>query len=469
MKHHNLHYMFRGARAPRIAARLSVAGLSLLILLLAACGAPSQPPVIQTTPDTGTLPQVIEPTVEIPPTVPPTAAPPTATPPPALTPQPVATATPEGGVIAVTPVAVDVDRSATPVPFDDIPQPPYAESKCSDKYPCTEDFAAWKARISLPEGFTAKVYGRVEGQPNVLTFGPDGLLYVATMTGQVYTLDETGQATLYVEGFNAPAGLAFQPGTERLYITSRVVDLNVGGEAEVAVIEDGEITPLITGLPCCYVAMHSANGIAFGADGFGYVAVGGRADHGEILEGPNAGEQDERQPYEASILRFSPDGTQVETYARGFRNAYDIAWDADGVLFTTDNMPDFGPPEEFNRVEPGGEHGYPWFDCDVCYQPPGDVDIVPPLDTFVAHSSPTGITAYLDDEFPGYYNSLFVTLWSAFPEAQKIVWFGPGGEGRADFATGFAAPIDLTVGPDGALYVADWATGIIFRIAYTGE
>jgi glucose/arabinose dehydrogenase len=38
----------------------------------------------------------------------------------------------------------------------------------------------------------------------------------------------------------------------------------------------------------------------------------------------------------------------------------------------------------------------------------------------------------------------------------------------ADFATGFAAPIDLVVGPDGALYVADHATGLIFRIAYTG-
>jgi glucose/arabinose dehydrogenase len=78
------------------------------------------------------------------------------------------------------------------------------------------------------------------------------------------------------------------------------------------------------------------------------------------------------------------------------------------------------------------------------------------------------VTAYLDDEFPGYYNSLFATLWSAFPEAQRVVWFSPGGEEMATFATGFAAPIDLTVGPDGALYVADWATGIIFRIEYVG-
>ena len=467
MKHNNVTPLFRGL-AP-IAARPLAAGLLLFALLLAACGAPpAELPIAQVTVAGDAIPQVVEPTVEIPPTVPPTAAPPTATPPPTFTPLPAATPTAEGGVVAFEPPAVEVDREATPAPLGTLAQPPYAASDCSDKYPCNEDHAAWEARIQLPEGFTATVFGQVEGNPDVLTFGPDGLLYVATLTGEIYTLDEAGNVELYVDGFLAPAGLAFQPGTERLYVASRVIDLNEGGEAEVAVVEDGVVTSLITGLPCCYVFMHSANGIAFGADGFGYVAVGGRADHGEILSGPNASQQDERHPYEASILRFSPDGTLVETYARGFRNAYDIAWDADGVLFTTDNMPDFGPPEEFNRVEPGGEHGYPWFDCSVCFAAPDDVTIVPPLHTFVAHSSPTGIVTYLDDEFPGYYNSLFVTLWSAFPEAQRIVWFSPGGEGMADFATGFAAPIDLVVGPDGALYVADHATGLIFRIAYTG-
>ena len=44
--------------------------------------------------------------------------------------------------------------------------------------------------------------------------------------------------------------------------------------------------------------------------------------------------------------------------------------------------------------------------------------------------------------------------------------FGPGGEGMTDFATGFAEPADVTVGPDGSLYVADWATGVVFRIFY---
>jgi glucose/arabinose dehydrogenase len=376
--------------------------------------------------------------------------------------------TADGGIVPTPAVELSIDPAATPSPIGDVRQPPYAESECSDKYPCEDDVEGWESRIRVPEGFAASYYARIDGQPNVLTFGPDGLLYVGTMAGEIFRVDEGGAPELHVDGFLAPAGLAFQPGTERLYVASRLVDLNEGGEARVAMVEDGVVTDVITGLPCCYVSMHSANGIAFGPDGYGYVAVGARADHGEILSGPNASEQDELHPYEASILRFSPDGAYVETYARGLRNSFDIAWDADGNLFAADNMPDFGPPEEFNKIVPGGEHGYPWYDCDACFAAPDDVDIVPPIHTFVAHSAPTGVVSYLDDDFPGYYNSLFLTLWSAFPEAQRVVWLGPGGEETATFATGFAAPIDLTVGPDGALYVADWATGIIFRIEYVG-
>lgn len=454
--------------------------LVLLLITVAACSTPTPPPAItDSTPATG-------PTLATDPAAPATATPASvpfvgepvvtmatattdATATPDASPTPELTATPDGGVVPTPVAGRELDLSAAFVPFDDVVQPPYAPSECSENYPCNDDVEGWESRIQLPEGFTASYYARIDGQPNVLTFGPDGTLYVATMSGEIYKVDESGDVEFYVDGFIAPAGLAFQPGTERLYITSRVVDVFVDGEAKLAVIEDGVVTDLITGLPCCYVAMHSANGIAFGPDGYGYMAVGGRADHGEILDGPNYGDQDELHPLEASILRFSPDGTQIETYARGFRNSYDIAWDAEGRLFTTDNMPDFGPPEEFNRVVPGGEHGYPWFDCDTCFPAPDDVEIVPPLHTFVAHSAPTGITAYLDDAFPGYYNSLFATLWSAFPDAQRILWFSPGGEEMATFATGFAAPIDLIVGPDGALYVADWATGIIFRIAYTGS
>ena len=199
-----------------------------------------------------------------------------------LTPTPLPTSTP-----TATPTNTPVpDEWLTPAPHvQGIEQSPYAESECSDRFPCNEDAEAWEARILVPEGFKAEYVAYI---PNVeypdraanltsLTFGPDGLLYVATAHSGIYTVDQDGQVELYVPDVIVPTGLAFQPGTDRLYVSNRVTDLNVGGEAQISVVVDGQMETLIDGLPCCYVGMHGPNGIAFGPDGYGYVGIGGRA------------------------------------------------------------------------------------------------------------------------------------------------------------------------------------------------
>lgn len=381
--------------------------------------------------------------------------------------RPVATLPPPVMVMPTVPAGASPSPSPTTAPLNPaVGQAPYAASDCSDKYPCNEDVAGWEGRMRVPAGFTATYFARVEGSPTTITFGPDGLLYVAVQEGSIFTVDSQGVASIYLAGFIAPAGMAFRPDSNQLYLSSRVVDLNSGGEAQISVLENGQVRQLIGGIPCCYVGMHAANGIVFGPDGYGYLAVGARADHGEIL---GTEVQDELHPWEASILRFSPDGQEISVYARGLRNAYDLAFDGNGQLFAGDNGPDYGPPDEFHLLLPGRDHGYPWYECDHCFMAPAGVNLVPPLHQFLPHVAPTGLTAYLAHQFPGYSNNLFITLWSAFEGAQKVVRFGPNGEGMTDFATGFAAPIDLTVGPDGSLYVADWATGIIFKISYRGN
>lgn len=414
--------------------------LLLSSFLLAGCGTDEAPaeatattaPVATATTTRPPQPVVVQPTPS------PAQAGPTTTP----TPIPSATATQPGP----TPTAGPLN---TPVPT--VPTGEYA---CGD-YPCFDDVAAWEARIALPPGFSARYHALVEAHPTSMAFGPDGRLYVARQEGQIVAVDGEGNVTPIVDGFYHLVAIAFEPGTGRLFASSRAP----GDDAAILwVIADGEVVPLYDDLPCCYGGWHQANGIAFGPDGYGYVSVGARSDHGE----------NPIHPLEASVLRFDPDGGQIEVWARGLRNTFDIAWDADGRLFGADNSPDHGPPEEFNRIEPGGHHGFPYYSCETCTPAPQELDIVRPLHDLLAHSAPTGVAVYLHEQFPGYYNNIFLALWSAFPGAQKIVRFGPNGEGMTDFATGFAAPVDVVVGPDGSLYVGDWATGIIFEIGHTG-
>ncbi len=442
--------------------------LLILLLALVACGGGEDSVTSTPIPATRTPrpTRTPKPTAHVVPQAPatltpiPTFAPPDVTPPPTETPAP----TPTSSIITI----------------EGIEQPPYAESACSDRFPCNDDVAAWEARIRVPDGFTGEYFAWMENpddetrpfQPTTMTFGPDGLLYVAVREGAIYTINAEGEIALFADGFTVPTGIAFQPGTNRLYIASRVKDTNVDGESQVAYIENGEIVPIIEKLPCCYIGMHAANGIAFGPDGYGYVGVGGRADHGEVLDGTNT--QDTLEPYEAVILRFSPDGSEVEVYARGVRNPYDITWSAEGQLYSTDNGRDgdLASNEQVNEalhaIVQGGEHGYPYYDCPTCFGIPDDIDLVPPALEFFPHSVPGGIVTYLEDEFPGYYNSMFTVLWSAFPEAERVLLIPPGAESYSTFATGFSSPLDITAGPDGALYIADFFTGIIFKISYDG-
>lgn len=427
----------------------------LLAILLSACALPQETPAATAV---GQEPVPTE--TAIPPSATPLPDTPTATAmQPTTTTEPAPAATQPSTIATVTPYPGPKPTSG---PLNDPVAPvPTGEYECG-AYPCFDDAEAWEARINLPPGFQVRYVTQLEPHPTSITFGPDGRLYVARQEGEIVTVDvsagSAGAVSPYAGDFYYLVSLAFQPGTERLFASSRVPG---DREALIWVIEDGQPRVLYDGLPCCYGGWHQANGIAFGPDGYGYVPLGALSDHGEA--GP-------LNPLEATILRFDPDGGKIEPYAYGLRNTFDLAWDSQGRLFGADNMPDHGPPEEFNQIMPGEQHGFPYYPgCQSCTPVPSDLDIVPPLQELLAHSAPTGITVYLHDAFPGFYDNILLTLWSAFPGAQKIVRFGPGGAGMTDFATGFAAPVDVTVSPNGSLYVADWATGVLFEITYEGS
>ena len=344
-------------------------------------------------------------------------------------------------------------------------------TSCGD-YPCDDDIGGWLNRIHLPAGFMALYVASMPAgeQPTSISVGPGGRLFAAAMGGAIYVFAHDGTPSVYAEGLHLPTGIAFRPGTDEMFVASRVFPPNVSPNAgKVTVIQpDGSWQDIVTGLPCCYTPiMHQPNSVAFGPDGKVYLSIGALADHGEIPG--QIGVQATRHPFEAGILRFNPDGSGLERYAAGLRNPYDLAFDMSGRLFATDNGPDVGGPEWLYEIEEGGHYSYPYYDfCEICPDPPPEATILPPIATFIPHGAISGITAYTAKAFPGdYINNLFVALWSAFPGAQKVVRIETDSPVRtSDFVLGLAAPVDLTQSPDGALLIADWATGHIFKIAY---
>ncbi len=424
--------------------------LGVIILLLAACnGSP-----VNSTPTT-------QPTLRV------IAAKPSDTPRPTATIKPTNTV-PSTNMLTPTPIAspttVEIQTTASPTALS---QP--TQSRSCGTYPCPENTAGWLQRLQLPPGFKAEHLARVNGHPTSITYSPGGRLIVATMEGTIYTFDQESTASIIASGFYLPIGLAYRPGTSDLYIASRTFPPDaVPNEGKVTIVHpDGSKQDIVTGLPCCYTKQeHQPNSIAFGPDGKVYLSIGARADHGEVPGQP--GVPATLTPYEAGILRFNPDGSDLERYAAGLRNPYDLAFDAEGRLFATDNAPDFGPPDRLHHIQQGGYYGYPYYaGCGVCPTPPPDLTITPPIATFIPHAAVTGIVAYTAKQFPpDYYDNLFVTLWSAFPGAQKVVRVQQSPFKMSDFLLGLGAPVDVTVTPAGGLAVADWATGNIFEISY---
>jgi uncharacterized repeat protein (TIGR01451 family) len=89
-----------------------------------------------------------------------------------------------------------------------------------------------------------------------------------------------------------------------------------------------------------------------------------------------------------------------------------------------------------------------------------------------ASSSVAGVAFYTGGPFPNTYDgALFFAdysrdcIWVMFPGTNGL----PNPSNRATFQAPAANPVDLQVGPDGALYYADFDGGTIRRIAYSAN
>ncbi len=274
-------------------------------------------------------------------------------------------------------------------------------------------------------------------------------------------------------------------------------------------VDDKLVNPkLLLDLPADPGPRHNGGAIEIGPDQNIYIPVGDvdgsfksdfqhtqtqNFDRGEVTADGRSG-----------ILRITQDGQPTEGilgdsmplrlyYAYGIRNSFGLDFDPiTGSLWETENGPQDG--DEINFVEPGFNSGWNEIYGFSTSQKGFDTDELVTFDERGHYEEPklvwdrsTGLTAivFLDSDKFGdeYKNDIFVGSVHngqiyhfklnderndlVLPQAlAKRYIQNPINAGAEDviFATGFGGITDLTVGPDGYLYVVAIGQGKIFRI-----
>ena len=179
------------------------------------------------------------------------------------------------------------------------------------------------------------------------------------------------------------------------------------------------------------------------------------------------------------VCKSDPDGKNVELIAGGFRNQYDIAFDANGELFTFDSDMewDMGSPwyvpTRINHIVSGGDYGWrsgagrwPSYYADSL---PAVVDIGP--------GSPTGTVFGTGAKFPAkYQRALFALDWT-FGTMWAIHLQPDGASFKAEteeFVAGKPMPFTDAIirREDGAMYFTTGgreSQSALYRVTYIGS
>ena len=216
---------------------------------------------------------------------------------------------------------------------------------------------------------------------------------------------------------------------------------------------------------------------------------------------------DKGRPYRQGMaFRCDIDGSNVEVLGHNFRNNYELAVDSFGTVWQSDNDDDGNQGVRINYVMEGGNFGYSdemtgagWGQKRTGWESEipkrhwhlNDPGVVP---NFVqtGAGAPTGIAVYEGDLLPAVFRGQVVHC-DAGPRVVRAYPATKDGAGYAGTVTDILTstddwfrPSDVAVGPDGALFVADWndsgvgghfmadqkldtMTGRIYRVAPKGN
>ncbi len=320
------------------------------------------------------------------------------------------------------------------------------------------------SHIKVPEGFGFTLFAAPPevGYPACIAVAPTGELFVGVdengsldreaHRGRIIRCVDTDndgkadQFTTFVKDLDSPRGLIVDGKT--VYVLhppylSAFIDEDGDGVAEGSEV-------LVSGIGFDLKfrgADHTSNGIQMGIDGWIYIAIG---DYGFLDAIGRDGEHLHHRG--GGIVRVRPDGSELEMFATGLRNIYDVAIDPTLNIFTRDNTNDGdGWDVRLSHIIHGANYGYP-----SLYKNFTD-EIMPPLADY-GGGSPTGALYVHEQGLPyGYGDVLYTCDWGRnkiyrHPMERSGATFKPGQE---EFIH-INRPTDMDVDGRARLYVSSW-------------
>ena len=255
------------------------------------------------------------------------------------------------------------------------------------------------AAIKLPIQHGVKLWN-----PTAITPGPDGVMYAANYTGEIFTLrdtdgdglEDTAQlfADVRQDGLRYPTSLVFR-GKELFVATTQEVRIYTDTDGDG--VADHR-RAFFKGFPHSLQPFDWTFGLCFGPDGWLYLNLS--------TDSHNPSSAPDPQRWRGAILRIAPDGSRAERHATGLRFAYGMAFNSLGDLFFTDNHGGQNSSEEINLALRG--HFYGHNPAKFANHPPTEQPLVK-LQLGVA---PTGICFNRgDNDFGGTAGDLFAACW----------------------------------------------------------
>jgi len=300
--------------------------------------------------------------------------------------------------------------------------------------------------IRVPDGYAAQVYARGLTQPTAMAFGPHHRLYVTQNDGRVVVARPVpGAPRTYANGFTVPLGLAWAG--DRLYVSAQGALYKLKGHDPV---------PVVKNLP---FGLHQQDNVV--------VAPNGRLYFGS---GSTCNACVEKNQRSAAVLSVKPSGRGLRVEASGVRNPYGLAFrPGTSQLFVSvngrDDLGNDEPAESVLVLQRGADYGWPgcWPDWGTrTLAGPDCAGVAKPLAYLEPHSSADGMAFWR--------GGLFVAEWGQYysdAHGRRVVRVNPDTGKARSFATGFEHPLALTVDSYGALLVADFGRGIVYRIRKT--